>query len=64
MSDEILAVLEVADKTAYTMAQEGEIPAFEVPDHLSVRRLYGALTRASKSLSLVSNTTTLIPEGT
>ena len=36
MSDEILTVLEVAallkvaDKTVYTMAQKGELPAFKV----------------------------------
>jgi DNA helicase-2/ATP-dependent DNA helicase PcrA len=34
------------------------------PDHLSVQGLYVALTRASKSLTIVSNSRTLIPEGT
>lgn len=34
------------------------------PDHLSVQGLYVALTRASKSLTIVSNSRTLVPEGT
>jgi hypothetical protein len=34
------------------------------PDHLSVEGLYVALTRASKSLAIVSRSRTLIPEGT
>jgi DNA helicase-2/ATP-dependent DNA helicase PcrA len=34
------------------------------PDHLSVEALYVALTRASKSLTIVSRSRTLIPEGT
>jgi DNA helicase-2/ATP-dependent DNA helicase PcrA len=34
------------------------------PDHLSVEGLYVALTRASKSLTIVSRSRTLIPEGT
>lgn len=34
------------------------------PDHLSVQGLYVALTRASKSLTIVSRSRTLIPEGT
>ncbi len=34
------------------------------PDHLSVQGLYVALTRASKSLTIVSSSRTLIPEGT
>jgi hypothetical protein len=34
------------------------------PDHLSVQGLYVALTRASKSLTIVSHSRTLIPEGT
>lgn len=34
------------------------------PDHLSVHGLYVALTRASKSLTIVSRSRTLIPEGT
>jgi hypothetical protein len=33
------------------------------PDHLSVQGLYVALTRASKSLTIVSRSRTLIPEG-
>ncbi len=37
---------------------------FWEPDHLSVQGLYVALTRASKSLTIVSNSRTLIPEGT
>lgn len=45
MSDEILTVLEVAallkvaDKTVYTMAQKGEIPAFKVRGQWRFRRL-------------------------
>ncbi len=44
MSDEILTVLEVAallkvaDKTVYTMAQKGEIPAFKVRGQWRFRR--------------------------
>jgi excisionase family DNA binding protein len=44
MSDEILtvqevaALLKVADKTVYTMAQRGEIPAFKVRGHWPFRR--------------------------
>jgi excisionase family DNA binding protein len=44
MSDEILTVLEVtallkvADKTVYTMAQQGELPAFRVRGPLHFRR--------------------------
>ena len=44
MSDEILTVLEVAallkvaDKTIYTMAQKGEIPAFKVRGQWRFRR--------------------------
>jgi hypothetical protein len=34
------------------------------PDRLSVQGLYVALTRASRSLTIVSNSRTLIPEGT
>jgi len=34
------------------------------PDHLSVQGLYVALTRASKSLAIVSRSRTLVPEGT
>ena len=34
------------------------------PDHLSVQGLYVALTRASKSLTIVSRSRTLTPEGT
>lgn len=34
------------------------------PDHLSVQGLYVALTRASKSLTIISRSRTLIPEGT
>ncbi len=34
------------------------------PDHLSVQALYVALTRASKSLTIVSRSRTLVPEGT
>jgi hypothetical protein len=34
------------------------------PDHLSVQGLYVALTRASKSLTIVSRTRTLMPAGT
>lgn len=34
------------------------------PNHLSVQGLYVALTRASKSLTIVSNSRTLVPEGT
>jgi len=34
------------------------------PDHFSVQGLYVALTRASKSLTIVSHSRTLIPEGT
>lgn len=34
------------------------------PDHLSVEGLYVALTRASKSLTIVSRSRTLVPEGT
>jgi len=34
------------------------------PAHLSVQGLYVALTRASKSLTIVSNSRTLIPQGT
>ena len=33
-------------------------------DHLSVQGLYVALTRASKSLTIVSRSRTLVPEGT
>lgn len=33
------------------------------PDHLSVQGLYVALTRASKSLTIVSRSRTLVPEG-
>ena len=33
------------------------------PDHLSVQELYVALTRASKSLTIVSHSRTLIPNG-
>lgn len=33
------------------------------PDHLSVEGLYVALTRASKSLTIVSRSRTLVPEG-
>lgn len=36
---------------------------FWEPDHLSVQGLYVALTRASKSLTIVSRSRTLIPEG-
>lgn len=45
MSDEILTVLEVAtllkvaDKTVYTMAQKGEIPAFKVRGQWRFRRV-------------------------
>jgi excisionase family DNA binding protein len=45
MSDEILTVLEVAtllkvaDKTVYTMAQKGEIPAFKVRGQWRFRRI-------------------------
>jgi len=45
MSDEILTVLEVAallkvaDKTVYTMAQKGQIPAFRVRGQWRFRRL-------------------------
>ena len=45
MNDEILTVLEVAallkvaDKTVYTMAQKGEIPAFKVRGQWRFRRL-------------------------
>lgn len=44
MSDEILtvqevaALLKVADKTVYTMAQKGEIPAFKVRGQWRFRR--------------------------
>lgn len=44
MSDEILTVqevatlLKVADKTVYTMAQRGEIPAFKVRGQWRFRR--------------------------
>lgn len=44
MSDEILtvqevaALLKVADKTVYTMAQNGEIPAFKVRGQWRFRR--------------------------
>jgi len=44
MSDEILtlqevaALLKVADKTVYTMAQKGEIPAFKVRGQWRLRR--------------------------
>jgi excisionase family DNA binding protein len=44
MSDEILtvqevaALLKVADKTVYTMAQQGEIPAFKVRGQWRFRR--------------------------
>jgi excisionase family DNA binding protein len=44
MSDEILTVLEVAallkvaDKTVYTMAQQGELPAFKVRGQWRSRR--------------------------
>jgi excisionase family DNA binding protein len=44
MSDEILtvqevaALLKVADKTVYTMAQRGEIPAFKVRGQWRFRR--------------------------
>lgn len=44
MSDEILTVLEVAallkvaDKTVYTMAQQGELPAFKVRGQWRFRR--------------------------
>ena len=44
MSDEILTVqevatlLKVADKTVYTMAQKGEIPAFKVRGQWRFRR--------------------------
>jgi DNA helicase IV len=34
------------------------------PDHFSVQGLYVALTRASRSLTIVSSSRTLIPEGT
>ncbi|TAE87567.1 MAG: ATP-dependent helicase [Verrucomicrobia bacterium] len=34
------------------------------PSHLSVKGLYVAITRASKSLTIVSNSRTLVPEGT
>jgi hypothetical protein len=34
------------------------------PDHLSVQGLYVALTRASRSLTVVSRSRTLVPEGT
>lgn len=45
MSDEILTVLEVAallnvaDKTVYTMAQQGEPPAFKMRGQWRVRRM-------------------------
>jgi excisionase family DNA binding protein len=45
MSDEILTVqevatlLKVADKTVYTMAQKGEIPAFKVRGQWRFRRV-------------------------
>lgn len=45
MSDEILtvqevaALLKVADKTVYTMAQRGEVPAFKVRGQWRFRRL-------------------------
>lgn len=45
MSDEILtvqevaALLKVADKTVYTMAQKGEIPAFKVREQWRFRRV-------------------------
>lgn len=44
MSDEILTVIEVAallkvaDKTVYTMAQQGELPAFKVRGQWRFRR--------------------------
>lgn len=44
MSDEIMTVLEVAtllkvaDKTVYTMAQQGELPAFKVRGQWRFRR--------------------------
>ncbi len=44
MSDEILtvqevaALLKVADKTVYTMAQRGEVPAFKVRGQWRFRR--------------------------
>lgn len=44
MSDEILTVLEVAallkvaDKTVYTMAQQGDLPAFKVRGQWRFRR--------------------------
>lgn len=44
MSDEILkvveiaALLKVADKTVYTMAQQGELPAFKVRGQWRFRR--------------------------
>jgi excisionase family DNA binding protein len=46
MSDEILtvqevaALLKVADKTVYTMAQRGELPAFKVRGQWRFRRAY------------------------
>ncbi len=38
MSDEMPTVLEVADKTVYTMAQQGETPAFKVRGQWRFRR--------------------------
>jgi excisionase family DNA binding protein len=36
---EVAALLKVADKTVYTMAQKGEIPAFKVRGQWRIRRV-------------------------
>lgn len=36
--DEVAALLKVGDKTVYTMAQRGEIPAFKVREQWRFRR--------------------------
>ncbi len=50
---EVASLLKVADKTAYTMAQRGEIPAFKVRGQWRFRRVdldawIAAQTRSSQ----------------